>query len=165
MLAYGRAIALDLETPAAAGAPPGAGDRLFVLEALHGDAAYVRAFSDGLIEIFGRDLRRSDFKGFFSAPDRAMLDALIQAASAAAAPGVARGVADTEQGGRIGFELMISPLSLRLGGRGRHLGYFQPLGGEVMAPGDMIIRLRLGAVLIPFSRPARTLRLVVNKPE
>lgn len=164
LLAYGRTFAVGAPLPK----PTGAGrvlERLFVIECAKSGRLPVRSFGAELVELFGRDLRDHDFASLFLMPDQAMLRALIDAADAASAPGLARVHAETRAGSRFGAELLFTPLRLEASFGRRHLGLFQPLGGQAFAAGEVICRLRLGSLHPPDAKTPPSVRLVVsNQP-
>ena len=167
MLAYGRALTRRAEPPRIAGAD-GVADRLFVFEGrFHPEvkertAAMVRAFGEGLVSLFGRDLRHTDMLSLFGAPDRVLMQGLITAASSANDPALARGAALTGSGLVVGVEIMVMPLRSDMAGPGRHLGHIQPLGGEAFTRGEKLERIVLHALYPPAPRAGSALRLVVS---
>lgn len=165
MLAYSRAMARNVEPPRLVGAD-GAADRLLVLE-LQGGVCRISAFGDGLLALFGRDLRGRDLLDMFAPADAGLLRALLAATCEAELPGVARARAHTGADAQFGVEILVTPLRAMTAGRegaGRHLGMIQPLGGETLAAGASIARLTLGAVFPPEARvrPAFGPRLIVS---
>lgn len=162
MLAAARALARNEAMPPAVKAEPQAADRLFAIERTPAGEARVRAFADGLVGLFGWDLRNADFAALFPGPDRALLLALLDAAAAAYEPGLAHVLAETPSGLRLGIELMFAPLEGARAGLGRHVVHAQPLGGETLLGGERLKLLRLVALRPPLARAPKTLRLVVN---
>jgi len=163
LLSYGRALAGIGSAPTGGGAAGLAG-RLFVLDRLASDRLHVRTFGADLVHLFGRDLREADLRALFFDPDQALLSAFVMAVEAANEPGVARLMAETSDGRRLGAELLLTPLRSDAHKADRLLGLFQPLGGEGLLEGRPITRLKLGALHPPFARaPAPSgLKLVVN---
>jgi hypothetical protein len=168
MLAYGRAIARRIEPPRIAGAD-GVAERLFVFEGRFATAdardrssAMIRAFGEGLVSLFGRDLRHTDLLALFSLPDRLLLQGLIASAAGANDPALARGLAATRCGLALGLELMVMPLRADMAGSDRFLGHFQPLGGEAFTTGAHIERIGLTALYPPAPRRETGIRLVVS---
>jgi hypothetical protein len=162
MLAYARALARGSETTAAPPAPAGSGDRLFVLDRDERGRLRVRAFGDGLVQLFGRDLRGATFSSLLSQADHDLVSALVACCERAIAPGVVRAAAETVSARIVGLELILSPLAA-MAGPGRYLGYIEPLAGAAALQGDRILRLKVGAVLTPFARSEPRLRLVVDR--
>lgn len=160
LLAYGRALA-------GAGAPPKKGgadqvlERLFVIERTKDGRLPIRTFGQDLIKVFGRDLREHDFARFFLAPDLALVNALIEACSAAGEPAIARVTAETVCGRMLGAEILLTPLKVDHALGDRFLGLFQTLGGEPFVYGRPIQLLRLGSLHPPSAKAPKGMRLVV----
>jgi hypothetical protein len=161
LLAYGRTFAVGGPPPQPTGASRVL-ERLFVVECTKSGRLPVRSFGAELVELFGRDMRDHDFLSLFLHPDQALLFALIDAADAACAPALARVAAETRGGTRFGAELLFTPLRLEPSFGRRHLGLFQPLGGESFAVGEGIGRLRLGSLHPPEAKAPPSVRLVVS---
>lgn len=161
LLAYGRALA------GAAGATPKKGgadqvlERLFVVERAKDGRMPIRTFGKDLIKVFGRDLREHDFARFFLGPDLALMNALIDACSAAGEPAIARVTAETTCGRKLGAEILITPLKVDATLGHRYLGLFQALGGEPFVDGRMVQLLRLGSLHPPAAKQPKGMRLVV----
>lgn len=164
LLAYGRALAGTGDPPRGADAPRAdrLTERLFVFDRLADGRFIVRTFGAELIALFGADLRDRDLLGLWSAPDRALLQALVGAVDAAGQPGIARVRGESGDGGRIAAEILLTPLRTPPATADRYLGLFQPLGGEAFLGDSTIARLVLGALHPPEARaPAPRPRLVV----
>lgn len=164
LLAYGRALAGIGAAPPGGGAASLAG-RLFVVDRQSSGRLAVRTFGAELIHLFGRDLRDTDLKALFLAQDQALLTALIAAIEDASEPGVMRTLGETEDGRRLGAEVLLTPLRSDGHQADRLLGMIQPLGGEALLEGRPLIRLKIGALHPPFARPPAPtggLKLVVN---
>lgn len=160
LLAYGRALA-------GAGAAPKKGgadqvlERLFVIERTKDGRLPIRTFGQDLVKVFGRDLREHDFSRFFLAPDLALVNALIDACSAAGEPAIARITAETVCGKVLGAEILLTPLKVDHALGNRYLGLFQTLGGDTFLQGRTIQLLRLGSLHPPAARAPKGMRLVV----
>ena len=161
LLAYGRALAGVAPAPKKGGADHVL-ERLFVLDRTRDGRWALRTFGAELVTLFGRDMRDHDFKTLFLASDQHMLGALIESASLAHAPAVARLDAETACGKRFGVELLISPLKVDARFGERFLGMVQPLGGEDFLEGRHIVRLRVGSLHPPEAKAPARVRLVVN---
>lgn len=150
LLAYGRALA-------GAGAAPKKGgadqvlERLFVIERTKDGRLPIRTFGQDLVKVFGRDLREHDFARFFLAPDLALVNALIDACSAANEPAIARVTAETVCGKVLGAEILFTPLKVDHALGSRYLGLFQTLGGETFLQNRTIQLLRLGSLHLNLS--------------
>jgi hypothetical protein len=161
LLAYGRALAgADGATPKKGGADQVL-ERLFVIERMKDGRLPIRTFGQDLVKLFGRDLREHDFARFFLAPDLALVNALIESCAAAGEPAIARVTAETACGGKLGAEILLSPLKVDAALGDRFLGLFQALGGEQFLDGRTVQLLRLGSLHPPAARPPRGMRLVV----
>ena len=160
LLAYGRALAGTAEAPKKGGADQVL-ERLFVLERTSDGRLPIRTFGTELVDIFGRDMREHDFQRFFLAPDLALVNALIDACTAANEPGILRVTADTACGKMLGAEILITPLKVDHQLGHRFLGMFQMLGGESFLGGRPIQRLRLGSLHPPAAKAPKGMRLVV----
>jgi hypothetical protein len=160
LLAYGRALA-------GAGAAPKKGgadqvlERLFVIERTKDGRLPIRTFGQDLVKVFGRDLREHDFSRFFLAPDLALVNALIDACSAAGEPAIARITAETVCGKVLGAEILLTPLKVDHNLGNRYLGLFQTLGGDTFLQGRTIQLLRLGSLHPPAAKAPKGMRLVV----
>ena len=161
LLAYGRALA-------GAGAPPKKGgadqvlERLFVIERMPNGRWPLRSFGAELVRIFGRDLKENDFAGLWLEPDLKLMAALIDAASAAGEPAIARVVAETADARQLGAEILLTPLRVEPVFGDRFLGLFQSLGGDAFLEGRPIVRLKLGSLHPPHAKsPKPGVRLVV----
>lgn len=163
LLAYGRALA-------GAGAKPKKGgadhvlERLFVIERTKDGRWPVRSFGQDLVKVFGRDLREHDFARFWLDPDLRLMLALIESCAVAGEPAIARVIAETQDGARLGAEILLTPLRVEPSIGDRYLGMFQTLGGKGFAQGSQIVRLKLGSLHPPEAKtpqPPKGLRLVV----
>ncbi len=160
LLAYGRALA-------GAAAPPKKGgadhvlERLFVLERTADGRLPIRTFGADLIKLFGRDLREHNLAHLFLPPDLVLLNALLEATTAAGEPGVARLTGETNEGGKLGVEMLLTPLRIDGSPSNRLLGMFQPLGGERFLNGQSLRLLRLGSLHPPTAKTPKSMRLVV----
>ena len=156
LLAYGRALAGVAE--AAPKTPAGGADRLaerlFVVDRMGDGRLQVRTFGTELVTLFGRDLRDQDFLTLWPEADRPLLLAFIGAVASAGQPGVLRAHAESGGGERFGAEILVTPLRTPPASADRYLGLFQPLGGEAFAAGQSVLRLRLGSLHPPLTRPA-----------
>jgi hypothetical protein len=160
LLAYGRALA-------GAAAPPKKGradqvlERLFVIERMKDGRLPIRTFGADLVKLFGRDIKEHDFARFFLAPDLALMNALIDACTAAGEPGIARVTAESGDGRVLGAEILLTPLKVDHVIGHRFLGLFQALGGEAFVNGASIQRLRVGSLHPPAAKTPKGMRLVV----
>ncbi len=161
LIAYGRALASG--RPAAQkGRADHVLERLFVIEKSREGRLPVRSFGAELVSLLGRDLRQSDFAALWLAPDRVLVLALVEAAAAAAMPAVARAVALSECGARLGVEMLITPLAVETHLGERFLGLIQPLGGEAFFAGRRLARFKLAALYPPEAKAPAGVRLVVS---
>jgi hypothetical protein len=160
LLAYGRALAGSAAPPKKGGADQVL-DRLFVIERLSDGRMPMRTFGAELIALFGSDLKDHDFARLFLEPDLALLRALIDASAAAGEPAIARIVAETRGGHRLGAEILLTPLKVDNGLSNRFLGLFQSLGGDAFTRGGSIHLLRLGSLHPPLAKAPKPMRLVV----
>ncbi len=160
LLVYGRALA-------GSGAPPRKGgadhviERLFVIERAKDGRVPIRSFGRELVGVLGRDLREHDFASLFLAPDRALLYAMIDACAAAAAPAVARVIAEAADGRSFGAEVLITPLKTDIALGSRFLAMFQALGGQSFLAERPIRWLKLTSVHPPAAQTPSGPRLVV----
>jgi hypothetical protein len=160
LLAYGRALTGAGASPKKGGADQVL-ERLFVIERTKDDRLPFRTFGAELVRVFGRDLREHDFARFFLAPDLALINALIDAASAANEPAIARITAETACGKQLGAEILLTPLRVDPALGDRYLGLFQPLGGETFLTGRTVQLLRVGSLHPPLAKRPKGVRLVV----
>lgn len=160
LLAYGRALAGAGVAPKKGGADQVL-ERLFVIERMNDGRLAIRTFGTELATLFGRDLREHDFSRFFLAPDLALINAMIDACSAAGEPGIARVTAETACGRLMGAEILLTPLKVHAPLGDRYLGLFQSLGGETFLDGRQIQLLRLGSIHPPAAKAPKGMRLVV----
>jgi hypothetical protein len=161
LLAYGRALAGSGPAPKKGGADQVL-ERIFVVERTRDGRLPIRTFGAELSSVFGRDLREHDFSRFFLSPDLGLLNALLDACSAANEPGIARVTAETSDGRQIGAELLLTPLKTDANLGIRFLGLFQALGGEAFLDGRPIFRMRLGSLHPPLAKAPVGMRLVVS---
>jgi hypothetical protein len=165
LLAYGRALAGATPKPGEPTPKKGGADhvldRLFVLERMRDGRWPLRSFGAELVAVFGRNLKEQDLTRFLLEPDLHLLSALIDAASAANEPGIARVVAETACGLEIEAEILITPLRVEPSFGDRYLGMFQPLSGEALLDGRPLVRLRLRSLHPPLAKAPRGVRLVV----
>ena len=161
LLAYGRALA-------GAGAAPKKGgadqvlERLFVIERMPDGRWPVRSFGAELVKVFGRDLKEHDFARLWLEPDLKLMTALIEACAAAGEPAIARVIAESAGGKKLGAEILLTPLKVESRFGERYLGLFQSLGGEVFLSDQPLMRLRLGSLHPPEAKmPKSSVRLVV----
>jgi hypothetical protein len=160
LLAYGRALAGAAAAPKKGGADQVL-ERLFVIERTKDGRLPIRTFGQDLVKVFGRDLREHDFSRFFLAPDLTLVNALIDACSAAGEPAIARVTAETVCGKVLGAEILLTPLKVDHNLGNRYLGLFQTLGGEPFLQGRTIQLLRLGSLHPPAAKAPKGMRLVV----
>src|SRR5215470_9878464 len=144
LLVYGRALAGNPTAKPKKGGADQVLERLFVIERTKDGRLPIRTFGAELVQLFGRDLREHDLSTLFLAPDLNLINALIEASSAAGEPSIARVMAEMSDRSLLGAEILITPLKTdeRLGAR--FLGLFQALGGQAFVTGKQIKRLRLG---------------------
>ncbi|MES1198562.1 MAG: PAS domain-containing protein [Pseudomonadota bacterium] len=162
LLAYGRALAGSGAPPPKKGGADQVLERLFVIERMKDGRWPLRTFGAELVKLFGRDLKENDFAKLWLEPDLKLMTALIDAASAAGEPGIARVTAETADARRLGAELLITPLRVEPRFGDRFLGMFQSLGGDAFLDGRPIVRLRLGSLHPPEAKtPKPGVRLVV----
>ncbi len=161
LLAYGRALAGNGEAKPKKGGADQVLERLFVIERTKDQRLAIRTFGAELIKLFGRDLRDHDFSALLLEPDVRLMNALIDASSAAGEPSIARVTAETTDGGVLGAEILITPLKTDESLGARFLGLFQALGGEPFVSGRQIQRLRLGSLHPPLAKEPKGMRLVV----
>ena len=111
-------------------------------------------------------MRRTDLLDLFLAPDRTMMRALLASIASANQPGVVCGLAETEDGARVGLEILATPLAKGVLSGERLLGLIQPLGGEGLLGQRPIKRIRVTSLYPPLAKeprgPTQRLRLVVN---
>ena len=160
LLAYGRALA-------GAGAAPKKGgadqvlERLFVLARM-GDGRWpVRSFGAELVKVIGRDLKEHDFSRLWLEPDLKLMTALIESCAAAGEPAIARVIAESANGKKLGAEILLTPLKVEPRFGERYLGLFQALGGEAFLSDAPLARLRLGSLHPPAAKTPKGVRLVV----
>jgi hypothetical protein len=153
LLAYGRALAgLGDPPPRQHGQNADRlAERLFVVDRA-GERLLVRTFGAELIALFGADLRDRDLVALWPMADRRLVQAFVAAVADAGQPGILRVAAETEDGARLGAELLLTPLRTHVAATDRYLGLFQPLGGEALLAGKALVRLRLGALHPPEAR-------------
>lgn len=165
LLEYGRAIA-DGQSPPSIKAADKMADRLFVIDGVADGRANFLTFGAELITLFKRDLRRTDLLDLFLVPDRTMMRALLASIASANQPGVVCGLAETEDGARVGLEILATPLAKGVLSGERLLGLIQPLGGEGLLGQRPIKRIRVTSLYPPLAKeprgPTQRLRLVVN---
>jgi hypothetical protein len=163
LLTYGRALATGVAQPVKRKRRADhVIERLFVIERTKDGRWPVRTFGADLAKLFGRDLREHDFAHFWLEPDRKLLTALIDACAAAGEPGIARIIAETANGGRLGAEILLTPLKVEQPLGERYLGLFQTLGGEAFLDAQAIQLLRVGSLHPPQAKAPRGMRLVVD---
>ncbi|HWA01836.1 MAG TPA: PAS domain-containing protein [Caulobacterales bacterium] len=160
LLAYGRALAGSAAPPRKGGADQVL-ERLFVIERAADGRWPVRTFGQELVTLFGRDLKEHDFARLWLASDLKLMAALIDASAAAGEPAIARVMAETTPGRRLGAEILITPLRVEPSFGDRYLCLFQSLGGEAFLEGKPIHRLRLGSLHPPEAKEPKGMRLVV----
>ncbi len=160
LLAYGRALAGVGAAPKKGGADQVL-ERLFVIEHMADGRWPIRTFGADLVKVFGRDLKEYDFARFFLAPDLAMMNAMLDACTAAGEPGIMRVMAETPGGKVLGAEILLTPLKVDNAVGKRFLGLFQALGGEPFLSGQPIQLLRLGSLHPPAAKSPKGMRLVV----
>jgi len=160
LLAYGRALAGARVAPKKGGADQVL-ERLFVIERTKDGRLPFRTFGAELVKLFGRDLREHDFAHFFLPPDLVMMNALINACTAAGEPGIARITAETTCGKQLGAEILLTPLKVDQMLGDRFLGLFQSLGGEPFLDGRAIQLMRVGSLHPPSAKMPKGMRLVV----
>lgn len=161
LLAYGRALAGVSAAPRKGGADQVL-ERLFVIERMPDGRWPIRSFGADLVALFGADLKERDFAALWLTPDVKMLNALMDAASEAGEPAIARIQADGAGGMRLGAEILLTPLRVDAQFGDRFLGMFQALGGEAFLDGRPIMRLRLGTLHPPLAKAPGQVRLVVS---
>lgn len=161
LLAYGRALAGNHNVKPKKGGADQVLERLFVIERTKDGRLAIRTFGADLVKVFGRDLRDHDFSTLFLEPDLRLLNALIDASSAAGEPCIARVTAETGDRAVFGAEILITPLKTDSTLGARFLGLFQALGGESFVLGKPVQRLRLGSLHPPTAKEPRSMRLVV----
>ncbi len=162
LLEYGRAIAAG-KTPPAVGTADKLGDRLFVIDGVPDGRANFLTFGSELIDLFKRDLRRSDLLDLYLPSDRALMRAFISAVSSANQPGVVCGAGETKDGVQVGIEILVTPLAKGVLSGERLLGLMQPLGGEGFLGDKGLTRLRVTSIFPPAARErAKPIRLVVS---
>lgn len=165
LLAYGRALAGATPKPGESTPKKGGADhvldRLFVIERMPDGRWPLRSFGAELVALFGRNLKEQDLSRFFLEPDLNLMNALVNAASAANEPSIARIVAETACGMQIGAEILITPLRVEPSFGDRYLGMFQPLGGHAFLEGRPLVRFRLRSLHPPQAKAPRGVRLVV----
>ena len=162
LLQYGRALATGAEAPDK-GRADHVLDRLFVIERAKVGRWPLRTFGVELVALFGRDLKEQDFAELFLGPDRALMNALIDAAADAGEPAIARVLGETGAA-TFGAEILLTPLKAAPYLGERYLGLFQPLGGEAFAAARPVLRLRVGSLHPPAARAPPHVRLVVSNP-
>jgi len=160
LLAYGRALAGAAAAPKKGGADQVL-ERLFVIERAKDGRMPIRTFGKDLVALFGRDFKEHDFARFFLGPDLVLVNALIDACTAANEPGIIRVKAETNCGKVLGAEILLTPLKVDHALGNRLLGLFQPLGGEPFLDGATIQLLRLGSLHPPAAKAPKGMRLVV----
>jgi hypothetical protein len=160
LLAYGRALAGG-RAAAKKGRADHVLERLFVIERQSEGRMPVRSFGSELVTLFGRDLRDHDFARLWLSPDLALVTALIDSAAAANEPAIARVVAESNCGRKLGAEILITPLRVTANLGDRFLCLFQPLGGEGFLAGRTLARFKLGSLHPPEAKTPKGMRLVV----
>lgn len=163
LLAYGRALA-GAEAAPKKGRADQVLERLFVIERLASGRWPLRSFGAELIPLFGRDLKEQDFAALWLEQDVKLLSALMDAASLANEPAIARVTGDAAGGRQLGAEILLTPLRVEAQFGDRFLGLFQSLGGEAFTEGRPIMKLRIGSLHPPLARgsAASGVRLIVN---
>jgi len=163
LLAYGRALA-GAEAAPKKGRADQVLERLFVIERLASGRWPLRSFGAELIPLFGRDLKEQDFAALWLEQDVKLLSALMDAASLANEPAIARVTGDAAGGRQLGAEILLTPLRVEPQFGDRFLGLFQSLGGEAFTEGRPIMKLRIGSLHPPLARgnAASGVRLIVN---
>ncbi|MBI1251011.1 MAG: PAS domain-containing protein [Alphaproteobacteria bacterium] len=159
LLSYGRALAGG-DAPAEKGRADHVLDRLFVIERMQDGRWPVRTFGAELVDLFGRDLRDADFAQLWLAPDKALLEALLDASDLAGEPAIIRVIAETAGPARLAAEILFTPLRIEPDFGERFLALFQPLGGEAFTRGQVVTRLRAGSLHPPHAKAKASLRLV-----
>ena len=160
LLAYGRALA-GVSPASRKGGADQVLERIFVIERMPDGRLPARSFGAELVKLFGRDLKEHDFARLFLEPDMKLMAALIESASAAGQPAIARVTAETACGAKLGAEILVTPLRVEPRFGDRYLGMFQALGGEPFLDGRPITRLRMGSLHPPLAREPKGMRLVV----
>ena len=160
LLAYGRALA-GVAPASKKGGADQVLERLFVIERTKDGRWPARSFGAELVKMFGRDLKEHDFARLFLEPDMKLFVALIDSASAAGQPAIARVTAETTCGAKLGAEILVTPLRVEPRFGDRYLGMFQALGGEPFLDGRPIARLRIGSLHPPLAKEPKGMRLVV----
>ncbi|MET0182458.1 MAG: PAS domain-containing protein, partial [Caulobacterales bacterium] len=110
LLTYGRALSGAPAAHAKKGRADQVLNRLFVLERTKDGRWPLRSFGAELIPLFGRDLKDQDFASLWLPQDVKMLAALMEAASAASEPAIARIIGDVAGGKVLGAEILLTPL-------------------------------------------------------
>ena len=161
LLVYGRALAGNPTAKPKKGGADQVLERLFVIERTKDGRLPIRTFGAELVKVFGRDLRDHDLSTLFLAPDLGLINALIDASSAAGEPAIARIMAQMSDRSVLGAEILITPLKTDDEHGTRFLGLFQALGGQAFVSGKQIKRLRLGSLHPPEAKEPMGVRLVV----
>lgn len=160
LLAYGRALA-GVAAPPKKGGADQVLERLFVIERRRDGRLPIRTFGLELVDLFGADMREHDFARFFTAPDLALVRALIDASDAAGEPAITRILAETACGKQLGAEILLTPLRVDPALGDRFLGLFQPLGGQDFLDKRPIRLMRLRSLHPPLAKAPKGMRLVV----
>ncbi|MFZ4121288.1 MAG: PAS domain-containing protein [Caulobacterales bacterium] len=162
LLAYGRTLAGGTDQPVRRSRADQVLERLFIFERTQDGRWPIRTFGQDLVTVFGRDLKDHDFATLWLAPDKVLISALISAAADAGQPAIARVTASTQDGTKLGAEVLITPLRMEPAFGERFLALFQPLGGEAFLGGKPITLIRCGSLHPPVARSPLPVRLVVN---
>jgi hypothetical protein len=118
--------------------------------------------SGGLIcDLYGRDLRGTEFTGLWRASEQRLIADAIARARHAAAPIVLNADAEAPSGDQIGVEICLAPLTGPGGAADRTLGLLQPTSmvGRLLGQRVRTLSLR-GAALAVDPKGGPTIRLV-----
>lgn len=100
--------------------------QLFIL-GQEDDGAEVFRLAGGLLaDLHGRELRGADFFALWSRPERGLVRAALEKARNTASPVVIAARAISEDGGEIGLEITLAPLTGAAGAADRTIGLYQP---------------------------------------
>lgn len=144
---------------------PGLIGSLFVLQRMDDGAWTFTSAGDEITKLLGRNVTNHDYLSLWSGPDRALMNAFLDAVRLDGAPGVVRGRGETLTGQRVEIELTLMPIT-RISDRVepvRMLGLYQTLGGQAMLNGRPVFRHRVSMLVPPTTRTeGPALKLVAN---
>jgi hypothetical protein len=140
-------------------------DSLFVLQRADEGLWTFNTAGQTIKSLVGRELVDHNFLQLWTGPDRAMVEAFVEAIRSDGAPGIMRGRGETMTGQRVEIEITLAPLANRsvTPSKRRVLGLYQTLGGEPFLKGRPIWRHRVTMLAPPVSgMESPHLKLVAN---